>query len=401
MLAAIQSLDQWIARNGWRGFDPHDIRGTRPFLFLLQPLNSLPLKVARRLLLTPLAALERAYPGPARRVFGVEPTINPKGMGLFAKAYLQLFVALGDEKYRDRAVECLDWLEANPSAGYAEPCWGYPFTWQSGVVTPPHTPASVVTSAVGDAFWSAYQVLGDRRYLEICAGVCRAFLRYLNRDEMADGTLCFSYTPIDNFHVHNANLLVAEFLTRVGREVGEQEWVELGVRAGRYALAEQNPDGSLYYWGRIQDYQCPKCIDHYHSGFEIRCLYGIARNTGRAEFRDAAARYYYFYRRNLLEESGDSVRPKMTPASFYPVNIHSCAESMLVAATLYDEFDDARRTLRPLAHWAIRNMQMPGGYFAYQRRRSLGREVVHDFPYLRWAQGWMLLALSEYLMVQR
>jgi hypothetical protein len=398
VLEAAHALDRWVEQNGWHGFDPHDIRGTAPFLVLLRPLRSIPLKVARRAVLTPLLWLERAFPLAARRLFGVRPAINAKGMALFAKAYLQLYAVLGEERHRLRSQECLDWLAANKSPGYAEPGWGYPFTWQSGVVTPPGTPASVVTSAVGDAFWTAYKVLGDPRYLDICAGICRGFLTYLNRDEMQDGTICFSYTPIDDFHVHNANLLVAELLTRVGSETGRQDWIDLGVRAGQYALVEQNADGSLYYWGRVQDHRCPGCIDHYHSGFEIRCLYGIAKNTGRRDFQEAAMRYYDFYLRRLVLRGNGFIMPKMTPSSVYPVNIHSCAESILVAATLYDERPEARELMQPLARWAIENMQTTAGSFAYMRRRALGRDVVHDIPYLRWGQGWMLLALSQYLL---
>jgi hypothetical protein len=401
VIDSVHALDGWITGQGWHGYDPHDIRGTRPFMVLLQPIHSIPLKVARRLLLTPLTAWERAYPRAARRLFGIEPTINAKGMGLFAKAYLQLYSTLGDDSYRQKALACLEWLEANRSPGYDEPCWGYPFRWQSGVDTPPQTPASVVTSAIGDAFWSAYQILGEARYLEVCQGVCRAFLKYLKRDELPDGSICFSYTPIDDFHVHNANLLVAEFLTRIGNEAEQADWRSLGERAGQYALNEQNADGSLYYWGRIQNHHCPGCIDHYHSGFEIRCLHAIARNTGRADFRTAAQRYYEFYLRNLVLVTPDVIMPKMTPRSVYPVNIHSCAEAILVAATLYDEFPQARELLEPLTQWAIANMQTESGAFAYMRRRRLGREVIHDFPFHRWGQGWMLLALSQYLMVKQ
>ena len=234
---SVQSLDRWVSENGWAGFDPHDIRGTKPFMFLLRPIRSVPLKVLRRLALTPLVKFEAASPALARRLFGVRPTINAKGMALFARGYLQLYAASGVERYKARAIECLDWLEANTAPGYDEPCWGYPFDWQSGVVTPANTPASVVTSAVGDAFWTAYKLLNDRRHLATCEGVCRSFLRYLKRDEMPDGTICFSYTPIDDFHVHNANLLVAEFLVRVGTETDNAGWVETGTRAGSYALA--------------------------------------------------------------------------------------------------------------------------------------------------------------------
>lgn len=398
--ASVAALDGWVSRNGWAGYDPHDIRGNPVFMFLLQTIRSKPLKVLRRLALTPVVAFESTFPGFARRAFRVPKTINAKGMALFARAYLQLYEVSSDEAYRAKGVECLAWLAANRSPGYDEPGWGYPFNWQSGVVTPAGTPASVVTSAVADAFWTGYRVLGDRSYLAMCEGICRGFLSYLTRDEMADGTICFSYTPLDDFHVHNANLLVAEILTRVGAEVKNQDWVDIGIRAGRYALNEQNPDGSLYYWGRVQDYQCPKCVDHYHSGFEIRCLYGIARNTGRQDFLEAARRYYRFYRECLLSTEGGTVKPKMTPTSFYPVNIHSCAEAILVASTLAGHFEGAAEDLDPVTDWVIANMQTPAGSFAYMRRKRFGKVVVNAFPYMRWAQGWMLLALSHYLLTR-
>lgn len=398
---SVAALDRWISANGWAGYDPHDVRGTPVFMFLLRPMRSVPMKIVRRLVLAPLTMFERAYPRLTRRLLGVTPTVNAKGMALFARGYLQLWSATGNDGFRTKAIECLDWLEANRSPGYDEPAWGYPFDWQSGVITPARTPASVVTSAVGDAFWTAYRTLGDRRYLAICEGVCRGFLQYLRQDHMADGSICFSYTPLDDFHVHNANLLVAEYLARVGTETGNAEWVDIGVRAGSYALKEQNPDGSLYYWGRIQDWQCPKCIDHYHSGFEIRCLHALGKVTGRREFLDAAARYYRFYREQLLVSVGDDLMPKMTPAAVYPVNIHSCAEALMVAGTLADDFAEARESLDPIARWVVANMQTPAGSFVYMRRRSLGRTVVHAFPYMRWAQGWMLLALSQYLVAQQ
>lgn len=400
VLRSAEALDRWVSGNGWAGYDPHDIRGTAPFMLLLRPIRSVPMKALRRLVLAPLTRFELAFPGAARRLFGVKPTINAKGMALFARGYMQLWSATGRDEYRAKAVECLDWLEANRSRGYGEPCWGYPFAWQSGVVTPAGTPASVVTSAVGDAFWTAYRTLNEPRYLTVCEGVCRAFLEYLNRDEMADGTICFSYTPVDRFHVHNANLLVAEFLARVGVHTGNAAWVDLGVRAGAYALKEQNPDGSLYYWGRVEQWAA-KSIDHYHSGFEIRCLYALGKTTRRTEFLAAAERYYRFYRDHLVMSTETELVPKMTPTSVYPVNIHSCAEALMVAATLADDYAEARESLDPLAQWIIRNMQTPIGSFAYMRRRSLGREVVSDFPYLRWAQGWMLLALSQYLLARQ
>jgi hypothetical protein len=74
---------------------------------------------------------------------------------------------------------------------------------------------------------------------------------------------------------------VAEFLIKVGKEISDEQFIELGSKAVNYALSEQNKDGSICYWGKDQDNQCH--IDHYHSGFEIRCLYSIWKCT-RAGF---------------------------------------------------------------------------------------------------------------------
>ena len=380
-----------MSDNGWAGFDPHDVKGSPLFMWLLRPHAGLPRKVVRRAVFS----VERYFPRATRALFGIEPTINAKGMALFARAYLQLFRATGEERYRRKGVECLDWLTAHPSPGYDEPCWGYPFDWQSGVVTPAGTPASVVTSAAADAFWTAWQTLGDEQYLKTCEGICRFFLTRLNQDRMPDGTICFSYTPLDDFHVHNANLMVAEQLVRVGRATGRREWEEIGVRAAAYALKEQNADGSIYYWGRVQDFYAPRTIDHYHSGFEIRSLHAIGQLTERADFREAARRYYAFYLEHLIERSGESVAPKMTPRSFYPVNIHSCAEALVLNATLAAEEPEARRLLQPLVEWVIARMQTDRGYFIYMIHRMLGREVRTTIPYLRWGQAWMMLALSQ------
>ena len=396
VLGSVNRLDTWVASNGWAGFDPHDIRGTPLFLFLGRENPSVLVRVVRK----PLILFEVYFPDLARKLLRLQPTINAKGMGLFAKAYLQLFAQTGDERYRTKGIECLEWLLKNRSPEYAEPCWGYPFDWQSGVFTPAGTPASVVCSAVGDAFWAAWKILGDAAYLEVCEGICRFFLTHLRQDRMPDGTLCFSYTPIDDFHVHNANLLVAEFLIRVGQQKGHDEWQTIGKRAADYALKEQNADGSIYYWGRVQDHYNPRSIDHYHTGFEIRCLFGISQLTNENKYREAAKRYHAFYLENLISRRDGCTAPKMTPKSFYPVNIHSCAEALLLNTTLGREFPEAGALVRPLFEWIVGHMQAANGSFIYMIRRVFGWEVRSRIPYVRWGQAWMLLALSECLLAE-
>lgn len=319
-------------------------------------------------------------------------------MGLFARAYLNLYRRTGSERYKQKAIECLEWLEANTSKGYSGSCWGYPFHWQSKVFIPEGTPSSVVSSIAGDAFWTAHEVLGDAKYLERCNDICRFFIHDLHTSTQPDGSLCFSYTPLDEFQVHNSNLFVAEFLTRIGKRTGNREYIDLGIRAAEYALAEQNEDGSLYYWGRAQNAYAPNHIDHYHSGFEIRALHGMWKWTRDEAFRKATERYYAFYRKHLLTERDGLIAPKMNPGSFYPVNIHSCAEAILCNATLQDEFPEAREIVLHLCLWVISTMQTREGWFIYMIQQGHTGSRPISIPYMRWGQAWMILALSAALV---
>jgi hypothetical protein len=168
---AIASLDSWIEQNGWAGYDPYDIKGTRFFLWLQRATLPFPVKAARILIFD----LMERYPLLFRRLLGIKKQINAKAMGLFARAYLNLYQASSKDFYKQKALLCLEWLRRNPSKGYSGLCWGYSFDWQSKVFIPKGTPSAVVSCVVGDGFWTAYQVLGDTKYLETCDDICRFF----------------------------------------------------------------------------------------------------------------------------------------------------------------------------------------------------------------------------------
>jgi len=386
---SIRRLDAWVAKNGWAGYDPYDIRACGLFRKMETPGGT---GTAARLLRTTAYRAEFHFPLLLRRLLRVRKQINPKGMGLFARAYLNLYAATGEAIYRQKAVECLDWLLAHPAAGVQGLGWGYPFDWQSRVLIPRGTPSAVVSSVVGDAFWTAHELLRDPRYLETCMHICTFFEQDLNVSEPAAGCVCFSYTPIDNFQVHNANLFVAEFLTRVGKATKDETRCRLGLAAAAFALREQNPDGSLYYWGRDQDAFAPRHIDHYHSGFEIRALTGLWQNTGNDAFRDAFHRYYAFYRSRLFSWNDDACIPLTYPNRDAPVNIHSCAEAILCNTRVRGEFPGARDLALGTFRWTVDRMQNRDGSFGFAG--SPDRQLA-SIPYIRWGQAWMLLALSE------
>lgn len=382
---AAARLHRWLLANGWAGYDPYDVRGLRRFVHAA----SSTARLERALVLR----LDRWFPLAVRRSLGVERVVNAKAMALFAEGYRRLYVATGLTPYLSRATEALAWLEHHPASGYSGHCWGYPFDWQSRILIPRGTPSAVVSATAGEAFWGFYGMTGEQRYLDICASICRFFLRDLHRDRVAAG-VCFSYTPLDRFHVHNANLKVAHLLAQVGRETQDAEMLAAARDAVSYTLGQQNDDGSICYWGEERGDRCH--IDHYHTGFELRSLHGFWEASGDVEVHRAFGAYYDFYVRHLFTREG---APKGTPLRLYPVDIHSCAEALLCHAMLAPAEPRSRAALPRLLAWVLSRMQLPDGSFRYMIRKAGPARWRLNIPYMRWGQAWMLRALAEVLLL--
>ena len=395
VIDSIVRLDHWVDRNGWAGYDPFDVRGHPWIVRLLSIQNrNLVIRGARFALLKATIDMSPLF---WRKFLKVEQQVNPKAMALFASGYLDLYQRLKEDTYLHKASECLEWLEQNKSQGYAGAGWGLPFDWQALVLISRWTPVASVTAICGDAFWDFYKLTGDKKYLDTCQSICEFFLRDLNLDNADSGELCFSYVPVAKFHVHNGNLFVAEFLIRVGKELNHAEFYQQGIKALNYTLNAQNEDGSFYYWSPDvkEAYNIPdsilRTVDHYHTGFVLRSLYSIYKNTNQKKVLNTLTKGYEFYKENLFE--GGAI-PRLYPHSEYPINIHGCAEAILCMSTLSDLFPEALDYAQRAFQWTRNNMQDKDGHFYYLRTRFR----LDKTPYIRWGQAWMLRALSKLLI---
>lgn len=384
--SAVHSLDAWVQERGLKGFDPYDVRGTALYLWSLDPARarSIPAKLARGA----FSVLENTFPRGLRKLFGVCPAPNAKAMALFAKAYMNLHAKGLGGGMLGKGLDCLAWLEANPSLGYAGPCWGYPFHWQSSVLLPRNTPSSVVTWTAGDAFWQAYRMTGNSRYLDVCIGICEFFSRDLNRSEPRPGQLCFSYTPLDRMHVINATLFAGEFLMRVGLETGNETYARDARAVAEYVVAHQAPDGSWPYFGKED--RKPATVDHYHTGFVLRMMHSLAGLTEEPRYVKALDLGFAFYWDHLFESGG-------LPRAFYgqdhPLNIHAVSEALICLGQFDGRGFATRDRQQFILKWTLETLRDPEGWFYFSWD---GRKTV-KFPFMRWGQAWMLLALSEVL----
>jgi len=373
----------WITNNGWAGYDPYDIRGQDWFVAIFGYQSKVFRKIRGALSLVEA----RVPPYALRRALAVQKEVNPKGMGLIAKAYLILFQLTTSESYLEKSESVIRWLLSNSAESFPGRSWGYPFHWQSRIFIPRGTPSVVVTSTIGDALLDHYEITQSDESLTAALEIAEFFCKGLNRSVDDSRGLCFSYTPLDQYKVHNANLFAAAFLARLGQLTSNVGYTELALRSTQYTLSEQNPDGSFYYWGS----ESPTIIDHYHTGFVLRHLDTVRRASEASFIRSPVKIGYEFYLKHLFTASG---LPKYTPTQLYPIDIHSCAEALLCLCQLGPEFGGTDK-LAAVFELAQSRMQTADGWYVAALRRRFCRDVAVKIPYMRWGQAWMLLALAH------
>ncbi len=371
---SLKKLLLFCEREEWRGYDPYD--GLNSKIFQALPVKD---KYSR---LACIQLLKRS-PLNLRKLFLIGKGLNPKGLGLFASGYSKLYERSGVEQYRSRVVFLLDLLEKLSLKKYRGYCWGYDFDWQSAVFfIPQGTPNLVCTSFIVNAFLDGYEALKNKRYIQIARSSCDFILRDLNVTRRNEA-ICFSYSPLDNAEIHNANLLAAALLARVYSLTGEQKLLEFATNAVRFSVKYQNEDGSWYYGNLLSQ----RWIDNFHTGFNLVALKDYIDFSESRHFRSALEKGFRYYKENFFLKDG---RPKYYHDQIYPIDIHSVAQSIVTLAKLEDSREDDISEASRTAQWGIENMQDERGFFYYQKHKCFTNKI----PYIRWSQAWMFYALA-------
>ena len=372
---ALKLLD-YCRANDWAGYDPYDALNSRVF----RALPFLDFKAARPIL---TQAVKRS-PVNLRPLLAVPKSQNPKGIALFLSSLVKLT--------RSRVVDegpsvsrLAERLLAMRSPGQPYSCWGYSFDWQTRAeLVPKGSPNIICSTFAGNALLDAHEQSPKTSRLEAAGSAADFLLDVLFWKD--GGKACFSYTPLGRDEIHNANLLGAAFLCRVGRLTGKSRYIDPALEAARYSVSRQRADGSWPYGeGPHQGW-----IDNFHTGYNLSALRRIGQDAATAEFESAVMRGFAFYRSHFFREDG---APKYYHDAVYPIDIHSVAQSVLTLV----EFEHLGTTSTDLAsavfHWAMANMWDERGYFYFQKHPHWTMRT----PFMRWSQAWMLLALATRL----
>ena len=389
---SLSSLKSYCESEQFKGWDPYDGLNSKVFQALPFLKNSA---------LCRLAVIQGFKRSPInfRKIAMVPKEYNAKGIGLFLQGYCNLYKAvccnqqlqdaLGTQaQLMDKINELAELLISLQSKGYSGACWGYNFDWQARrlFLFPKYTPTVVATCFCATALMDAYEVTGNKRYLDIALSSADFVVKDLHRTEFKDGFL-FSYSPLQgNDTVFNASLLGSKLLACCYHYTGDEELKRLAKASVKACCEAQSEDGSWVY-GMLP---VQSWIDNFHTGYNLDALATYEEMTGDTTYHSNIEKGFEFYIKNFFEPDGC---PKYYHDSKYPIDIH-CPGQLFVTLERLHKFDEYHILAENVLNWTVRHMQDKKGYFYYQLKQGMNSKI----PYMRWSNAFMFNALSYYLL---
>lgn len=398
-------LKHYCEAEHYKGWDPYDGLNSRVF----QALPFFKNQAVCRLVV--IQGFKRS-PVNLRRIAAVPKEHNAKGIGLFLQGYCNLVrlvrerpemeAGLGSEaeligKVRELAELLLSLRSdvplissgAGTPTGYHGACWGYNFDWQArgGLFFPANTPTVVATSFCATALMEAYELTGEKRYLEVALTSAEFVMQDLHRYDTGNGGFLFSYSRLPgNDTVYNASLLGSRLLAYCYKHTGRREYLEAARASVRACVDGQAEDGSWVYG--LLDIQ--NWIDSFHTGYNLDALIAYEELTGESDCHGAIEKGFCFYVEHFFEADGT---PKYYHNRMYPIDIH-CPGQLMVTLARLGKFEAHRDLAEKVMEWTIRNMQDIKGYFYYQLKKGISSKI----SYMRWSNAFMFCAMTYYLL---
>lgn len=373
---SLLKLEKWIEAHDYKGYEPFD--GLSSYLRHLTFGNLFAERVLQQLV--------RQCPINLRPFLGIKPLESTKGRGYMACGYLKMLKLTSDQRYKKKAIKCLEWLEDNKSPYYSDFSWGnhFPFSGRGGHI-PKYESLIVWTSIIGQTFLDAYEILNDNKYLNIAASICNWILD-LPR-ERVDSSICLSYVSYFQSSIHNSNMLGAAMLARFTKFTNNTEVLKVAKQAMKYSCSRQRSDGSWYYGETSQNHW----IDNFHTGYNLDSLKYYIDNTNDKSFEKNLKQGFEYFKNTFFEKNG---RPKYYHNRTYPVDIQ-CASQAIDTLAYFSEYDESSLELSlKITKWTIDNMQDQKGYFYYRQLPYMKVKI----PMLHWGQATMYKALTHLLL---
>ncbi len=326
-----------------------------------------------------------------RLLLGVQTSRNPKGIALFARAYLSLYEVTNESSYREEAQRLLDWLFDHPSPSYKRLCWGYNFIWQD---LPPfiqlrNEPNIVVTVFVGEAMVQAYRLLGETRYLEAARSIADFITHDIPvlHDTLEERAVSYLLTETDAVYL-NIMVLSGALLAKIWKETGDEQLRNIAERQIRYTVNKRTEYNAWHY--THPKGKSPIRHDNYHTGGILDGILEYTEATGDVQFMPVYWKGFSYYHEHLFESDG---APRWMSDRKYPHDVHGAAQG-IISFTKAGRYEPGHLAFAGcIAEWAVNHLYRPQSQdFIYRK----GRFKTWNYSLMRWCNAWMVRALAEY-----
>ena len=376
---SFKKLEDYCRKEKFKGWDPYDGLNSRLF-------KSIPLISKNRTARLIWIQTFKRSPINFRRATGVKKDYNPKALGLFLGSYCNMYNKNSKRSNLDYIQFFSEKLIELQNKEWSGSCWGYNFDWQArAFFQAQNTPTVVATVFNANALLDAYEILEDEKLLNTARSSCDFILNDLNRTFDKKGNFSFSYSPSDKSVVFNASLLGSRLLARVYSFTHETNLIEQSKKSVDFCCDFQNADGSWAY-GTLPFH---KWVDNFHTGYNLECISDYMKFSGDTSYSSHLENGFHYYIDHFFTQEGIS---KYYNDSVYPIDIHAPAQ-MVITLVKLGKFEQQKELIDKVLGWTIKNMQSEKGYFYYQVNKLFSSKI----PYMRWAQAWMLYALSAYI----
>jgi hypothetical protein len=363
-----------VEARDFAGYDPYDALNSPVLKFLSA--RSPKLRISFHQVL-------RRLPLNLRPLLGIQPGHNPKGLGLLLAGYSLLHRRCPTEETRSVILRLLALLEEYRTRTASGHGWGYNFDWQNKVFwAPKYTPTVVNSAFVGHALLDCYEATGDPRALDLAVPVRDFMVKDLNRIPDS-GVYCLSYTPLDRYAVHNANMLGGSFLIRIAQLTSNPDARDCALMSLSYTMRHQRPDGSWPF----SEQHGSTWVDSFHTGFVLEAIRWFLALDEAAQYHQQYDLGVQLYASKFFLKDGT---PKYYHDRMGPIDIHCPAQAI---AFFSGEGPEHAELTDCVLGWMLTNMLHPDGYFRFR----MGGLFRNNIPYMRWSQAWSFHALARYV----
>lgn len=387
IIKSVERFINWLDRNGYTSYDVYDFWSCKLGIDAKILFNK------NKYLATPLVGMIQLFDSffPHARYLFSKKKRFPLADAQLATGFLNYYRVTKNGIYLKKAQDLLGNLQKTATKTTNGIGWGNPYRWVTLMFEyKPNAPLITVTPYCFFAFYDAYKITENSKYLEILEQISNFVAYDMKETEFRDGTMGSSYGIDDNSLVYNAIAYRSTVLLKAGLLFKNKNFLSKSKKNIDYVIKYQNSDGSWYYSADS------RFIDNFHTCFVLKNIAQAYNNFNEQYMLYSLNKGFYFYKNNFVRPNG-SLRHfyKGKYPKFRKVEFYDYAEAIKLGVYLRDVIPEALWLSKNLSIELINNYQSSEGYY-YTRINGLnGKNAI---PYLRWPQAQLFNALTLFLL---